>query len=53
MNIVMTEDLKFIEVQGTGEEAPFDRKTLLDLLEIGEKGILELIELQKEVLGEL
>lgn len=53
MNLVMTEDLKFIEIQGTGEEAPFDRKTLLDLLEIGEKGILELIELQKNILGEL
>lgn len=53
MNLVMTENLKFIEIQGTGEEAPFDRKTLLELLEIGEKGILELIELQKEVLGVL
>jgi len=52
MNLVMTEDLRFIEVQGTGEEAPFDRKTLNDLLEVGEKGILELIDLQKEVLGE-
>lgn len=53
MNLVMTEDLKFIEVQGTGEQAPFDRKTLLDLLEVGEKGILELIQLQKKALGDL
>ena len=51
MNLVMTESSKFIEVQGTGEAAPFDKKTLLDLLEIGEQGILELIDLQKKVLG--
>ena len=51
MNLIMTSSGKFIEVQGTGEEAPFSRAELNDLLEFGEKGIFELIKLQKESLG--
>lgn len=51
MNVVMTDKGEFIEVQGTGEESPFNREQLNKLLELGEKGIGELIEVQKEVLG--
>lgn len=50
MNVIMTDKGEFIEVQGTGEEAPFTRKELNALLELGEKGIGELIAYQKEVL---
>lgn len=52
MNIVMTGEGKYIEIQGTGEENPFSREQLNDLLALGEKGIQELISLQKEALGE-
>ncbi len=52
MNVVMTGSGKFVEVQGTGEEAPFSRRELNDLLELAESGIYELIAIQKEVLGE-
>jgi len=52
MNVVMTDDGRFIEVQGTGEETPFSRESLMKLLELAEKGNRELIELQKECLGE-
>ncbi|AIQ20194.1 MULTISPECIES: ribonuclease PH [Paenibacillus] len=51
MNVVMTGGGAFVEVQGTGEERPFTRQELDQLLGLGEKGIYELIAVQKEVLG--
>jgi ribonuclease PH len=51
MNIVMTGGGAFVELQGTGEESPFTRQELNQLLELGERGILQLIEKQKEALG--
>lgn len=51
MNVVMTGSGKFVEVQGTGEESPFTREELNQLLALGEEGIGELIVKQKEVLG--
>lgn len=50
MNLIMTSEGKFIEIQGTGEEAPFSRSELNELLELGEKGINELMRLQMEAL---
>ncbi|MCT4599270.1 MAG: ribonuclease PH [Vallitalea sp.] len=50
MNVVMTEEGEFIEVQGTGEESPFTRKQFNELLDLGDKGIRELIAIQKNVL---
>ena len=51
MNIVMTGSGRFVEIQGTGEEATFSYEQLLDLLTVAEKGIYELIHRQKEALG--
>ncbi|MBH5317197.1 ribonuclease PH [Paenibacillus sp. GSMTC-2017] len=51
MNVVMTGSGKFVEVQGTGEDAPFSRDELNQLLALGEEGIAELIQKQREVLG--
>jgi ribonuclease PH len=48
MNLVMTEAGRFVEVQGTAEEQPFGREALDALLVLGQKGIGELIEIQKE-----
>lgn len=53
MNVIMTDQKEFVEIQGTGEEAPFTRQELLRLLELAEIGNERLIEIQKEVLGEL
>lgn len=50
MNVVMTGSKKFVEIQGTGEEDVFTRGELDEFLEYAEKGILELIEKQKEYL---
>ncbi len=52
MNIVMTGSGRFIEVQGTAETEQFDRKQLQSLLDLAEKGIKEIISVQKQVLGE-
>ena len=51
MNIVMTGSGAFIEVQGTAEQAPFDKAELDRLLERGAKGCADLTALQKEALG--
>ena len=50
MNIVGTGSGEFVEIQGTGEEAPFSRKDLNELLDLGEKGIKQIIQIQKETL---
>lgn len=53
MNVVMNDSFEMVEVQGTGEEATFNRSQLNALLDLAEEGILQLIECQKEVLGEI
>lgn len=52
LNLVMTGSDQFIEVQGTGEKSSYSRQQLDAMLAMGEAGIHELIEYQKEVLGE-
>jgi ribonuclease PH len=51
MNVVMTGNGQFVELQGTGEEAPFSRDELNKLLELAEIGIERFIAAQKEALG--
>ncbi|MDN3449142.1 ribonuclease PH [Planococcus sp. APC 3906] len=53
MNLVMTGAGHFVELQGTGEEATFSRAQLNELLDLGEAGISQLIEMQKQVLGKI
>lgn len=50
MNMVMTGDGEFIEIQGTGEEKPFTKKQLEDMMAIGELGINALIKAQQRAL---
>lgn len=52
MNVVMTSNGEFVEVQGTGEESTYTRKQLDALLNMAEKGNLALHEMQMEVLSE-
>ncbi|MEC0244867.1 ribonuclease PH [Paenibacillus chitinolyticus] len=51
MNVVMTGTGKFVEVQGTGEEAPFSREELNTLLALAEGGVYTMVEEQKKALG--
>jgi ribonuclease PH len=50
MNIVMTEDNKFIEIQGTAEHNSFDHEELNAMLELAKHGIQEIIGVQKNCL---
>lgn len=51
MNVVMTGSRKFVEVQGTAEEVPFDKEQLDQLLQLATRGIEKLVELQRQLLG--
>ena len=51
MNVVMTGDGRFVEVQGTAEGEPFERAVLDELLELAVTGCAELTELQKAALA--
>lgn len=50
MNVVMTGDGRYIEVQGTAEQNPFNKKDLDELLYLAARGIDKIIEVQKEVI---
>lgn len=49
-NVVMTEALEFVEVQGSGEEAVFTSEEMAAMLELSKKGISEIISLQKQAI---
>ena len=51
LNLVMTETLQMIEIQGTAERDPFSREQLNAMLNLAEQGIAQRIAVQKEVLG--
>ena len=51
MNIVMTGDGRFVEVQGAGEESTFSQEEFASMLDLGRRGIAELINAQQVALG--
>ncbi len=53
MNVVMDDESGIIEVQATGEQAPFSRECFDRMLDMAQKGIVTLISIQKEVLGDV
>jgi ribonuclease PH len=52
MNVVMTGRGEFVEIQGTAEGKTFSRQDLDELLALAQKGIEELIALQRNIIGE-
>ncbi len=48
MNIVMSESGKFIEIQGTAEQKPFDESQLFEMIQAAKEGIQILIKEQKK-----
>ncbi|OED64452.1 ribonuclease PH [Vibrio splendidus ZS-139] len=52
MNVVMTEDGKMIEIQGTAEGEPFSHEELMQLLALANKGITDIVEAQKTALAD-
>jgi ribonuclease PH len=53
MNVVKTGDGRFIEVQGTAEGPPFERRALDDLLALADEGIRQLVDLQRAIVGDI
>lgn len=53
MNLIMTGEGKIVEIQGTAEGEPFSKEQMDKLIALGEKGIKEIISIQKEILGEI
>jgi ribonuclease PH len=51
LNIVKTGSGGYVEIQGTAEQEPFDDKQLEGLLKLADKGIKELIAIQKKTIG--
>jgi ribonuclease PH len=49
-NVVMTGSGQYVEIQSSGEEATFSRTQLDELLSLSEKGIKELVQMQKDYL---
>lgn len=52
MNMVMTGDGRVVEIQGTAEGRPFGLSTLHDMIALAQKGISELVAIQREAIGE-
>ncbi|UCG10808.1 MAG: ribonuclease PH [Dehalococcoidia bacterium] len=52
-NVVMTSQGKFVELQGTAESKPFSKENIDDLLELAQKGIKELFQIQQSVINTL
>ncbi|MFQ1007599.1 ribonuclease PH [Gilliamella apicola] len=50
MNVIMTDDGRIIEVQGTAEGEPFSHEELLELLELAKNGIATIIDAQRQAL---
>jgi ribonuclease PH len=52
MNVVMTGAGHYVEVQGTAEGVPFTRRQMDELLRLADKGIAELVSLQRQALSQ-
>jgi len=50
LNLVLTEDGHFVEIQGSGEESTFTQEEFLAMLDLGKRGVAELIAAQRAVL---
>jgi ribonuclease PH len=51
MNLVLTGSGRFVELQATAEQTPFEDERLAELLALGRKGIRELLEMQKTAIA--
>jgi ribonuclease PH len=53
MNFVKTGDGRFIELQGTAEGLPFDRRALDALMQLADEGINQLVAIQRSIVGDV
>ena len=52
MNVVMTGGGRFVEVQGTGEEATFSEEELAAMLDLARRGMGQIRKIQQDALGD-
>lgn len=52
MNVVMTEDGDFVELQGSGEEAVFSASEMQAMIELASKGVNDLISIQRQAIAD-
>ncbi len=50
LNVAMTSDMRYVEIQGTSENEPMSEEQLSELLSLAKKGIEELLKIQREVM---
>ena len=53
MNVVMTGGGEFIEIQGTGERKSFGKEQMDGLMDLGKKGVADLVNIQKSLLKDI
>jgi ribonuclease PH len=53
MNVVMTGSGEFIEIQGTGERKSFSKEQMDVLMDLGKKGIVDLVDMQRNLLKDI
>jgi len=53
MNVIMTEREEVVEIQGTAEQRPFSMRNLNLLIDLAKNGVQQVIEKEKEIIGEL
>jgi ribonuclease PH len=53
MNVVMTGEGEFIEIQGTAERKPFSKDKMDAMLDLAKKGIEELFSIQRKLVGDI
>lgn len=51
MNLVMTDRMEYVELQGSGEEAVFNDEQLAAMLEVGRIGIRQILDFQTQILS--
>ena len=51
LNLVMTGSGRYVEIQGTAERTPFEKKDMDEFLDLGWGAIRELLDLQKSLIG--
>nr|MDO8117460.1 ribonuclease PH [Candidatus Sigynarchaeota archaeon] len=50
LNVIMTSDMKVIEIQGTAEHEPISRDTLNKMFDVAERGLTEIFEIQRKAM---
>jgi len=52
MNVIMTDKMEFIEIQGTAEQTPFTREQFDQMTKLAEHGIRQIVSLQRDALAQ-